>query len=569
MIEAKVRAFRGCVSADIQLAPLCLLAGKNHQGKSSIAQAIAAAMTQSPVPFFRSAYPEAPMFGKTEAKGLVNDADADTKQGGVRVDIGKDRTQIAWPGLESKTTGSPVKASTTAAGLVTPIEMPDGTRSPFFVSILQAVPTKEDFFGELAKLDYPVADHGAELAKIWGDIEINGWTPVHKRLREEGTKKKGAWERVTGERFGSQKAENYVPDGYLPEFAETSLDKMADEIARKRQQVDDLLKTTAVSENKLEQLKADAEQEDVLAVRLPAAGKRREAAQQAFKDAEAALAPLRRPHIYACEHCGGKNKLIFARDGTFTTSISDVTDEQLAQLEEQRVEAAAEQQSAAERLKVASDEWHKLDGQHKAVEGSRAQLESAADKTGDSFALATAQDELRTWQKQHDAKSKHHEAHELRREIANIQTLINVTDDAGLRKHKMLDKIEMFNAVLAGYSATAGFETLAMDHELLFTLGDRPYALLSDSEKYRCRAILQIAVAVYEKSNFAIFDGADILDPAGRNGLLTLLSDLTPGFHALVVMTFAKRELVPDLAKMKMGNSYWVEGGKVAALVKD
>ena len=43
MLQAKVRGFRGCERADIEIDPISLLAGLNGAGKSSICQAIAAA----------------------------------------------------------------------------------------------------------------------------------------------------------------------------------------------------------------------------------------------------------------------------------------------------------------------------------------------------------------------------------------------------------------------------------------------------------------------------------------------------------------------------------------------
>ena len=99
--------------------------------------------------------------------------------------------------------------------------------------------------------------------------------------------------------------------------------------------------------------------------------------------------------------------------------------------------------------------------------------------------------------------------------------------------------------------------------DLTFEAGARPYFVLSESEKYRVKAIMQIATALRDESDLVIFDGADILDQKGRNGLLTLLISLKAKVRALVGMTLARRELLPDLDSKGLGTSLWMEGGRI------
>ena len=49
MIEIELRDFRGCERASLRVDPIALIAGRNATGKSSIAQAIGAALTGDPL----------------------------------------------------------------------------------------------------------------------------------------------------------------------------------------------------------------------------------------------------------------------------------------------------------------------------------------------------------------------------------------------------------------------------------------------------------------------------------------------------------------------------------------
>jgi len=103
----------------------------------------------------------------------------------------------------------------------------------------------------------------------------------------------------------------------------------------------------------------------------------------------------------------------------------------------------------------------------------------------------------------------------------------------------------------------ADFKRVTVDDTMDIRYGGRAYMFLSASEQYRVRAILQLCIATLDGSQMVIFDGADILDNAGRNGLLSLL--VSSNIHAIVAMTFNKPESVPDLSGV--GKAYWIEKG--------
>jgi len=106
---------------------------------------------------------------------------------------------------------------------------------------------------------------------------------------------------------------------------------------------------------------------------------------------------------------------------------------------------------------------------------------------------------------------------------------------------------------------------VSIDRTAAIEYGGRPYGLLSSSEQYRVRAALAVAMAQLDGSELVILDGADILDAPSRSGLFGLLESV--GIPALVTMTLARREQVPDLAAAELGRSYWLSAGVVEPLV--
>lgn len=564
---ARIRSFRGIVAAELEIKPVVLIAGKNHQGKSSIAQAVAAALTKQPVPFFQSAKPDKELFNKTDTKQLVNDS-VGAKEGGIRLEDGESRIQIGWPGQEVTIKGEPPACSKVAAGLVTPIDMGDVDRANFFTDVLKSAPSKEDFLLALANAKYPVQGNEKALAAIWESIDVSGWDAVHKRFREDGTKAKGAWERVAGIKYGSEKAANFKPAGYDDTLEDQTLEQLAEAVANARQKVEDLVSNEAVADGEIARLAEGANREAELTARIDTAKAAVAKAKAAYQKAEETLKPLRAPHVFACQHCGGMNKITFQPGGTFTIEPSTLTDKDMKALDQQRAIASKQHEEANKAYGDAQNELRTLQAEFKAVAGSTLRLEQAkASKGGvDGEAVASARDELRTHEGLYLAKRTYDEAKSLHDDVVKNQIIIDVLEASGLRREKLQQRLTMLNTVLQGYCKTANYAIVKLTPELEVTLGNRHYVFLSDSEKYFCRAMIQVAAAVYEGSNIVVLDGADILDSPSRNGLFVLLKSLAPAFHAVICMTFGKPDTVPDLEKAGMGKTYWIEAGQCGPL---
>ena len=77
------------------------------------------------------------------------------------------------------------------------------------------------------------------------------------------------------------------------------------------------------------------------------------------------------------------------------------------------------------------------------------------------------------------------------------------------------------------------------------------------------RALYKVCFIEERPGDALVIDGADILDKAGRNGLLRLL--LAADRPSLVCMTMATSEDMPDLRGNEIGHSYWIENSRTEA----
>ena len=126
--------------------------------------------------------------------------------------------------------------------------------------------------------------------------------------------------------------------------------------------------------------------------------------------------------------------------------------------------------------------------------------------------------------------------------------------------------VAVFNeTVLVGLSQTAKYKIISIDDQMAIRYGGRHYTLLSGAERYRVDAVLKIVMAMAENATCAVFDGADVLDSEGRNGLFKLLNHIAKetGIASIVGMTANKPETLPNLGKHGMGHTYWLENGMV------
>lgn len=563
-LKAKVRGFRGIEKADIEIEPIALLAGRNFAGKTSICQAVAAAATGQAIPFFRSSRPDKPLLTKTEAKGLLRGG---MEQGFCQIINDKEPiAKVTWPGLAVSGNGS-IQTSMVAAGLINPMKMEEIDRQRFFSTLLSADPTLDDLTDALRESIAALADptNVETLNKIRSMVEVNGWDVAHKHFKENGARRKGEWEGKAGEAYGSKKAEGWRPEGWREELADLSLEDIGSACSRAQEDVEAAVAALAVDTAVLAQLREQAEGEaDAWNCMEDAEGLLKLAVAEEVKATEH-WRSIPVPSALPCPHCGGSIDMVERGGGKMELVQSLASAEQIREAKSAKEVAHIEMIKAKEKTVTYKQVRDGATARYQAVKGSSERLKEMQGRAGTQEAVDQARDRLRSLMADKDMIERVEACDVLSKQVDGNQRVIDILAPDGLRRQKLQRALAAFNGRLRGLCGDAEFPAVAVDDNLEVLYGGRRYFLLSGSEQYRVKAVMQIAVAMEDKSPLVIFDGADILDQDGRNGLFAMMGE-TEGLRYVVGMTVLAKRNVPDLAKAGLGASYWVEEGIAAPL---
>jgi hypothetical protein len=553
MITIAISNFRGCERAMIECAPVALLGGLNGAGKSSIAQAVGAALSGATLPVAG--------LGRTAGGVLVRSGAA---TGVVEVASDDGSAVVEWPAAQLRTGGSPPQASEYAVGLQSIVTMAAKDRLRVMGEYLRADPTRDELAAALAEkgLGYEQV-----VEAIWTLIEQQGWDGAERVRRERGAEMKGQWRGVTGANYGSKIAATWRPD--LAEIVESDL---VAAVSRAQLDRDNAISAQAVSEAERTRLEGEADMLDERREAQRQATAHVEDCNKAFQKARTArqtLPPAEQQRTMPCPYC---HEPIVLRQDLAETRLERASGARIddAQLKERRLAIAnadgalshndaalskARQAEAAAKAAVAQalDAKERIDNWPRAVEAGT-DLETAKQ------VLIRAEQRLAEWR----AKKQ---ADEIHAKIEGNEIAIQLLGSEGLRAAKLEKVVDVFvRAQLAPLCEAAGWRAVQVDAGGNIAYSGRPYALLSTSEQYRVRAILAVAMAQLDGSRMVVFDGADILDAPSRSGLFAVIDKA--GLPALVTMTAARREQVPDLANADLGRSYWIAGGVVEPLMR-
>lgn len=547
-MELTVRNFRGIEAASITLAPVALVCAPNGIGKTSIAQALACALTGNPIPFAD--------MPKNKAALLLRDG---AQRGKATIAANDNERTVNWPGASVSGSDDAPKASTIAAGLTSLATTPARMVPQLLAQYLPLQPTVADLHKALK--DAGIDDN--TIAALWARIEQVGWDEAHRGAKEFGTKAKGKWEQITGEAFGAVKAQGWR-SRLLPDDA--TVDDLSAKVKAAQSEYEKAVGDAAMGDAERQQLEQQAKEKDahvgvigemeaLLQEKAGQLAKAREALNALPAPGTAQRAPL------ICPHCEGKVEYSGAQLIAFVQQIAP---------EENR-----RRQDAISNARALVND---LDSEHRGIMGRIAGLQQKVqqadraaallaeyDGKGTSAAaierarheLEAAQDVVAAW---HNTQEAARCAETIAKNIAIVAAL----DFGGVRKAVLERALGAFNAELMALCAAAQWAAVAITDDMTVSYGGRPYALLSASQQFRARVILQIAMARIDKSAAVVIDAADILDRAGRNGLFALLRSV--GLPALVTSTANAPDEVPRLAAAGIGRSYWIENATTKEL---
>jgi hypothetical protein len=550
MIEIALRNFRGCERADIECAPIALVGGHNAAGKSSLAQAVGAVLCGSALPLAGVSKAAASLLVKSgagEARVVLKG-----ETGTARID---------WPSCQASAQGEPPAASVYAAGLQSVAFEAPAERARTLGRYLHADPTHEDLAHALA--DEEIG--GDAVAVIWQSIEAQGWDGALALRKEKGTELKGAWRQVTGANWGSRVGASWVPPGWQFDFEPPQENDLLAALARAKANHDKAVAAAAVSGAERTRLAAEAATIEARKDDLQAAEAKQAQLQgelDAARKARDLLPPGNVDPVMPCPHCGAFVVLRQVNLAERRLEMAEVSPPAAA-LKKRRM-AIAEADGTVERLKG------QLDEADRAVAPARLRMQSAllARTSLDKMPppaeaevdVEAAKAEVEAAEQRLTGFRAKRSADDLHDKIMTNNAVIDILAPDGLRAKKLGHVLELFNtAQLGRLSLAAGWNQVAVDPAMTLAYGGRPYALLSTSEQYRVRAVLQVAMARLDHSAMVVLDAADVLDGPTRSGLFDLLEEA--GLPALVLLTLSRPSQCPDLAAAGLGMSYWIAGG--------
>lgn len=136
---------------------------------------------------------------------------------------------------------------------------------------------------------------------------------------------------------------------------------------------------------------------------------------------------------------------------------------------------------------------------------------------------------------------------------------------SGIPAELLSEALTPLNDALRGHAESAQWPCVAVEADMTVTAEGRAYALLSESEQWRADAMLAASIAQLSDVRLLVLDRFDVLDQQGRSDALYWLDDLAQDGvidTALVFGTLARAPSgLPDNVR-----AVWIEGGRASAV---
>ncbi|MBV7482485.1 AAA family ATPase [Bordetella sp. BOR01] len=584
LTNISVSNFQGVQSADLAVpTPVAFIAGHNFAGKSSIAEAVRAALQGN-----------AERVGLKKELGLVVHDGA--KLGSASVDVDGVPVAIALP--SGKRTGEEAVPASPALPYVLAPELfaaakPDDRRQLLFtLTGTRATP---------AEIERRLLERGCDktLVEQMKPVLRSGFAAGAEFAKKQATEAKGAWRGVTNETWGSQKGETWQAD--VPAYDQAALEGAKAELSDVERRLEGAQKALGGLEQKQRAYQAQKDQIVTLkerAGRLDSLRAKLDCDQKDLAEWTAKVQALqakagtgpRKGLVHALAECLDEAFKLLA-DEHFSVALHGKSLVALTEYEHQygRLDAAGDAEASAALPKAIEAR----DLSARAVENVRrdiAAAEAAAEQLASKAApevvaesdVATARNTvagLHGARKDLQGKVEKLLAGKQAAVSADLRTKNAATYHAevvawdaiggalspdGIPGEILAQALQPFNDELLSMSDCASWRAVQIDGDMAITAGGRPYRLLSESERWRTDALLALAIAHLSELRCVILDRFDHLDLAGRSEALGLLDALAADGDIDTVLLLGTLKAAPA-APSETFTVYWVEQGHVGA----
>lgn len=587
-----VSNFLGAAAVDVKLsAPVALFCGPNAAGKSSVRDAVALALTGDlgRVSLKKDA-PALIRDGAEEAAVCqVQDADGDawsvsiTRSGKMTDSAkGKDRDPVLPFVLDAQRFA----------------RLPETERRGFLFGLMGI---KLDS-GEVARR---LEKRGGHIGKTHRILPLlrSGFDTASKQAKTYATEAKGAWRQITGETYGSEKAKEWkatVPpydaaaavklatelqhaDVALGQWQE-SIGKLQGEEQRRAQlraklpalaehagRVQRLQDKLDADEKQLAEWEADLQHTAAAAGATPRTGLVHELARALYAmvlqthpatmDLGAINELLSR---YEKEHGPLDGKAGDSRARQRLPSVQKSRDLMAAAVANAKRDVQTALDAKAEHERITAELAETFDAAGLAEAREQVEKLQAA-----RAALVKRSDEFRTIKALVDgAEAKAKWAGELAADIADWELIGDALAPDGIPAELLAEALGPINSRLAQSATDAQWPKVEISRDMAITANGRAYGLLSESERWRCDAMLAEAIAHVSGTGLLVLDRMDVLDLQGRSDLLEWLGVLADTGEIATALVFATLKAVPQSLPQGI-TAHWLEAGRLVSRVEE
>jgi hypothetical protein len=473
-----------------------------------------------------------------------------TPAGSVSVIHDQDTSsEITFPSLDYKTNGKEKLISNVAAGISSLVDLDPKKRIQFISDMMHSLPIDADLKQDFDKAGIVMDDKTFKI--LWGKIQLNGWDSMWADAKQKGSKLKGAWEFITGnKKYGVRIAESWKPVAWELDLETAKLPDLEKAVSEAYDWVIAAEKQTAVT---------DEEKNRLTEISL------KKGSYEHFCKS------------YEDQHNNTDELIRSKRTELNNLEVADLVcpscDAQL-KLKNNKLHAVVEVENVEKAKKTLTDELTALNAQKNELlkkwgeqktllrqsydaETALEVMEESEDKDSDSLNLEELKLKHERAVSRRESFINNGEATKKYNNIVLNEKIIKILAPDGVRGKKLADDLKKINTKLREFCESAGWKILEITDDFKILFGGFEYGdSIAKSERYRAKAILQIVVAMAERAEFMLIDDCDELTKTVRNQLMKII--IKSGIPAIVAV--AMEEDSPDLSKMG-GKSYNVSDG--------
>lgn len=562
-----VENFQGLQQASLDLtAPITLVAGFNGAGKTSLKEAIGLALGGSARVVHKKDYAKLVTEGQAKAQIIVSHDGA--------------ASSCALP--KGTVERHNVPGDEYLSFVLTPgafAALDDKARRALLFKLTKSGAKPDTIVQKLA-------ERGADADKVEKikPMLLSGFSAAQDQAKTYAAESRGGWKAITGEAYGSEKAESWeqpLPPG--EPASEEDREKVFAEHQKVQKEIEKGVAFIATLEERRSAAAGAAQRKAEL---VEAAGLYdRAVAKKATTEQDLAKLEEKLPELQAklkesqagaggcdCPSCGASLKIVGSKlelyqgvkaDTQATSTLAlDVTNaknaiDMLRRTLQNDMTAVSKAETAQAELKqlegqqVEPFDQTKYDDSVTALDGCRkreSELRAKYTALMDQANLVKNAAGITQQAAQHHADAK-----------AWVLIEKALAPD-GIPGEILAGALQPFNASLARTSKLTGWAAVQISHDMQITAGGRMYGLLSESEQWRCDTLLALAIAVHSGLKLVMLDRFDVLDLPSRGQLLGMLVSLakTGDLESALVLGTLKAKpakLPPEISAV------WIENG--------